>query len=143
MLAVALATACSGGDDAPEEADSTTTTTAPLHAEEPLEDGRHFGFVTALDPRQSRLVFDPAALEGDDDELEVVNPDDRMHRLTISPDVEVSLLKPCCELHVFTFEQWLAGFIPDERTFFGTSKSHYWLTLADGKVVEVEEAHLP
>jgi len=147
LAVVLLAIGCSddgGNDDEPDRdeasADSTTTeSTAPLHLEEELPDGRHFGQVTALDPAQNRMVFDPAELEGD----VVDNPDDRMTRLTLSEDLVVRLLDPCCELSDASFEQWLDGFIPDDRSYYTTSLSYYWITIEDGEVVAVDEQFIP
>jgi len=176
VLALTLAAACSGGgddDDGGSASGSTaaslsTTSTEPLLAEDELEDGRHFGFVTALDPGRLRLVFDRAELLRDGEAAEaaeedggvlteggsyVRNPEGSMNALRISEDIEVRLLKPlappdgaeaCCELTEVDFEEWLAGFdTGDERAFFGTSKSHYWLTVEDGVVVAVDEQHVP
>lgn len=133
---------------------TTTSTTAPLHATKDLTDGTHFGFVTALDPGHFRLVFDEAELlDGDAAQAAatkdgtvvtsgghyVRNPDDRMNRVTIASDIDVRLLTPCCELHHVSFKEWLNGFEPDDRTYYGTSKSHYELTIRDKKVVAVDE----
>jgi hypothetical protein len=158
---VLVLAACSGGgdDDAGGGASSDkTTTTPPLHAEQDLADGEHFGFVTALDPTRFRLVFDEAELlTGDEaaaaaaadgkglneDGSYVSNPDDRMNRVTLSEDIVVRLLKPCCDLHEVSFESWLSGFEPDDRTFYGTADSHYRITIEDQKVVAVDEVYLP
>lgn len=152
-----VAAACSGGDDDDDEADAaaTTTSTAPLHAEEDLPDGTHFGFVTTLDPTQFRLVFDEAELlEGEEAiaaaEAEgsvvsegghyVSNPEDRMNRITLDEDIVVRLVaEACCELEEVPFEEWLAGFDPTDRTFFGTAASHYEITIEDQRVVAVDE----
>lgn len=154
VAVLALTVGCSGDDD---DAAGGTTSTAPLHAEDDLTDGRHFGLVTALDPTQLRLVFDRAELlEGDEAEAaaedagDVVtdggfyihNPEDRMNRVSLADGVEIRLRTPCCELSDHDFESWLTGFDPDDRTFFGTADSSYWITIADGEVVEVEEAYL-
>ena len=153
VLLIILA-ACSGGD-AGDGAAKKTTTTPPLHAEKDLEDGTHFGFVTALDPGHNRLVFDKAELlTGGAAEVaakhdgEVVteggsyvrNPDDRMNGITIDDRIAIRLLVPCCELHTVSFETWLSGFdTGDVRTFYGTAKSHYEITIKGGKVTAVEE----
>jgi len=55
----------------------------------------------------------------------------------------VRLLTPCCDLHVVPFAQWRAGFEPDDRTFYGTSSSHYRLTVEQGRVVAVDEVYIP
>jgi hypothetical protein len=154
-----LVAACSGGDDKGDDASKKTTTTPPLHAEQDLADGTHFGFVTALDPSQNRMVFDKAELlTGDeakaaaDDAGDVVteggsyvlNPDDRMNRITIDDGITIRILVPCCDLHEVSFEKWLSSFDPsDDRTFYGTTKSHYEITVKDGKVTAVDEIRVP
>lgn len=159
LVLLALIAACSDGKIADDDAEQTTTSaTAPLHAEADLPDGTHFGFVTALDPTQFRLVFDKAELlEGQEaidaaeeqggtvteGGLYVLNPDDRMNRVTLSEDIAVRLLKPCCALSDATFESWLADFAPDDRTFYGTANSHYEITIDDGKVIAVDEVQVP
>lgn len=167
LALVLLASACSGEDKLPDDTADRTTTTPPLLAEEELDDGTHFGFVTALDPAQFRLAFDPAELLEGDEAIEaaeedggvvteggsyVRNPDDRMNRITIDEDLVVRLLKPlappdgaeaCCELREVPFEDWLAGFTPDDRTFYGTAASRYEITIEDGKVVTVDEVYIP
>jgi hypothetical protein len=160
VLVLVLAACSGGGDDtgADDASPEKTTTTPPLHATEDLADGEHFGFVTALDPTRFRLVFDEAELlTGDEaaaaaaadgkgvneDGSYVRNPDDRMNRVTLSEDLVVRLLKPCCDLHEVSFQSWLDGFEPDDRTFFGTADSHYRITIEDQTVVEVDEVYLP
>jgi hypothetical protein len=154
--AVVLVTlvACGGGSHDASRTSTSTSSTTPLHAAKDLGDGRHFGFVTALDPAHFRLAFDEAELltgdaaaraaEADGTVVTssgsyVRNPDDRMNNVTIAADIEVRLLTPCCELHRVRFETWLAGFEPDDRTFYGTSKSYYELTIVDGKVERIDE----
>lgn len=153
VLAVALALGCSGGDD--DDGAVATTTTAPLHADQDLADGVHFGFVTALDPSRRRLVFDEAELlEGDEAQRAaaadgtvptpggkyVHNPEDRMNRVTMSADVVVRLVADeCCELEEVPFEEWLRGFATSDRQFYGTGASHYRITIEDQRVVLVEE----
>lgn len=110
-----------------------------------IADGTHFGFVRALDPAARELVFDPAELvEGaTEEELEVRDPDDDTVRLAIDAELEVLLLKPCCEPSPHSFDEWLAGFEPGERSFYGTSASRYELTVTEGAVIRVEEQYLP
>ena len=131
-VAACLVLAACGGDD---EGASTGDTTAGGV----LADGRHFGRVTELEAAEQRLAFDVAELDGDvveDEDAEVV-------QLPIAEDVDVRLLDPCCELSEATFEDWLEGFTPDERSFYTTSLSYYWLTIEDGAVVAVDEQYIP
>ena len=132
-----------------------TVTTPPLHALKPLGEGKQFGFVTALDPAKFVLVFDraellsgPAAVSAaaadggtvTEGGSYVRNPDDRSNRVTIDPHVVIRLLVPCCELHEVSFKKWLSGFDPaDDRTFYGTTHSHYELTITGGAVTAVDE----
>lgn len=76
--------------------------------------------MTALDPDDFQLVFDGAEMVIDD-------------------NVTVRLLVPCCELREVPFATWHEGFAGDERTFYGTSKSRYRLTVEAGRVITVEE----
>ena len=131
LIVLSLVVACS--DD-----DGETTTGDTTSAGE-LVDGRHFGRVTALEPAEGRLAFDVAELEGE----RVDDPDAIVVSLPIADDVEVRLLDPCCELSAASFEDWLDGFEPGERSFYTTSLSYYWLTLEDGEVVAVDEQYLP
>ena len=85
-----------------------------------ISDGEHVGTVSMLQPDSFRLVF-----EGEE--------------LVIDDDIKVRLLVPCCELHDVPFDEWLAGFEGDERTFYGTSRSQYRIIVEDGRVLEVEE----
>jgi hypothetical protein len=153
-LAVLVGSGCSGDDLAPDELTEPTATTEALLAGEPLEDGTHFGLVVALDRGAFRLVFDPAELLEGDEALAaaeadgtvvtqgghyVRNPDEQLHPLTLSPDVVVRLLVPCCDLHDVPFAQWYDGFEADARSFYGTRSSRYEVTLDHGKVVKVDE----
>ena len=128
---VLLVAACSDDDGGASTGDTTGGGT--------LADGRHFGRVTALEPTEQQLAFDVAELDGD----MVDDPEDAVVELTIAEDVEVRLLDPCCELSDATFEAWLDGFTPDERSFYTTSLSYYWLTIEDGEVVAVDEQYIP
>ena len=123
-----------------------------------LEDGTHFGFVTALDPEEFRLTFDEAELltgreareaAADDGTVTtpkgsyVRNPDRDTVELLLDEHLRVRLLRPCCDLHAVPFADWRAGFVPDQRTFYGTSDSHYELTIEDGRAVAIDEVYLP
>jgi hypothetical protein len=131
LIALSLLVACSG--------DGSETTTGDTTTAGELVDGRHFGRVTALEPAEGQLAFDVADLDGD----RVDDPDAVVVMLPIADDVEVRLLDPCCELSAASFEDWLDGFEPGERSFYTTSLSYYWLTLEGGEVVAVDEQYLP
>ena len=122
-----------------------------------LTDGDHFGFVTDLDLEHLQLGFDEAKLLGGVDAERAAKADGnvvtrgghyvdeaggRSHRVRVSRDVEVRLLTPCCELHRVSADDWTTLFPGDTRTFFGTSKSHYRLTVVDGDVVKIDEVQV-
>jgi hypothetical protein len=140
LLLAALALAACGDGDLDDR-----VAAVPDGAGVALADGTHFGFVTALDPVARELELDPAELRAGEteDDIEIRNPDDTTHRLPISHSVVIRLLQPCCELTEHAFTDWLAGFEPDERTFYGTSASRYEVTVEDGTVVAVDEVYLP
>lgn len=123
-----------------------------------LADGEHFGFVTDVDLKALRLSFDEAELLDGANAVEaaeadggvvteqgsyVRNPSTRERDVTLAKDVRLRLLRPCCRLTEVSFDEWAAGFEPDDRTFYGTSASHYELTIEDGEVVAIDEVHLP
>jgi hypothetical protein len=157
VFALVVLVACSGGDDDDDAApdDGTTSTTAPLHAEDDLTAGTHFGLVTTLDPARSRLVFDRAVLLEGQEAIAaaaddggtlteggsyVRNPEDRMNRIPVADDVVIRLVADqCCDLEEVSFEEWLAGFDPSDRQFYGTASSYYEITIDDGEVVAVDE----
>jgi hypothetical protein len=122
-----------------------------------LADGTHFGFVTEVDVQSLRIQFDPAELLAGEDAVAaaeadggvvtergsyVRNPERQARRVTLGKDVRLRLLRPCCELTETSFDEWVAGFEPDDRTFYGTSASRYELTIDDGKVVAIDEVYV-
>lgn len=149
---VLLLVGCSGG--IADESMRTATTTVDAT----LEDGTYFGFVVALDPAEFHLTFDAAELlEGEDAAAAaeedggvvtaqgryVRNAEVESSRVTLDEDIAVRLLVPCCELQPVAFQDWLAGFEPDDRTFYGTAASHYELTVTDGRATAVDEVYIP
>jgi hypothetical protein len=108
-LALLLLVACSGGGSAG------------------LADGAHVGTVVELDPTDFALTFD------------VRDEDDGVVRAPLDEDLRVRLLQPDGGLRTVPFEDWRAGFEPDDRSFFGTSRSTYELTVDDGRVVAIDE----
>jgi hypothetical protein len=138
---LALAAACGGGSPAP-------------HADRTLADGTHFGFVTAIDRSALSLELDEADLltgvaatrAATEDGAAVTlgghyvdNASTATVEVPFDRGVRIRLLVPCCELHDVALADWLGGFVPDARSFYGTSKSHYDVTVDDGEVIAVEE----
>jgi len=121
-LALVVLAACGGEDEAGEA----------------LTDGRWFGQVESIDAAGGRLAFDLAELDGD----VVQDAEDATVDVPVADDVEVALLDPCCEPSSASFAEWLDGFEADDRSYFTTSRSYYWLTVEGGEVVAVEEHHL-
>ena len=151
LAALLLLAACSGN-----VADDSLRDAAP--ALEPLPDGTHFGFVVALDPTDFALTFDEAELLHGDDATAaaeadgtvvteegsyVRNAEELPRPVVLDEDLQVRLLRPCCTLHAVSFEDWRAGFVPDDRSFYGTARSYYELTVEDGRAVTVDEVHVP
>lgn len=90
-----------------------------------LRDGSHVGTIVELDPTDFELVFDA--------------PEEEPVAAALDEDLRVRLLDADGELHTVSFEDWRVGFEPDDRSFFGTSRSTYELTVEDGKVVSIDE----
>ena len=151
LLLTLLLVACSG-----EVADDSLREAAPTL--EPLPDGTHIGFVVALDPTRFSLTFDEVELLRGDEARAAAEADGAVvtaegsyvrnvevlpRAVTLDEDLVVRLLRPCCELHHVRFEDWLAGFEPDDRAFYGTTRSYYEVTVEDGRAVAVDEVYVP
>jgi hypothetical protein len=121
-----------------------------------MPDGRHFGYIKSIDLDDSppSIVFDEAqfldgeaanqasAAHGDEvpvpNDVYVVNDDPTLRSLTVSDEAEFLLLGPgyaCCEGH------------PSDPDLLTRSRlAHawgYWVTLENGKVVQIEEQWHP
>ncbi len=114
-LALLLLAACSGGGGPDGD----------------LRDGTHVGNVVELDPTDFALTFD------------VRDEDDDIAEAALAEDLRVRLLDPDGGLRPVAFEEWRAGFEPDDRTFYGTASSYYELTIEDGRAVAVDEVYVP
>ncbi len=118
--------------------------------------GRYFGYIKSVDLEGSpaSIVFDEAqfldgeaaneasAAHGDEvpvsNDVYVVNDDPTVRTLTVSDDARFLLLGPgyaCCEGHPTD-----PGQLTNERVAHAWG---YWVTLRDGKVVEIEEQWHP
>ena len=135
---------------------STKSQGPPRPTESQLPDGRHFGYIKSIDLDDSppSIVFDEAqfldgeaanqasAAHGDEvpvpNDVYVVNDDPTLRTLTVSDEAEFLLLGPgyaCCEGH------------PSDPDLLTRSRlAHawgYWVTLENGKVVQIEEQWHP
>jgi hypothetical protein len=139
---------------------------APASPAPQLEDGRHFGYIKAveLETSPATLEFDLAyLLKGDeanqeaakrgyptpvDNDYFIVNDNPRLRTLPLAESVKIRLLdwKQCCETFFianlqrfaasFELEQYPAG------NYRGTF-SAYELTIENGGVVEIDEHYFP
>lgn len=180
LLASALAlsaAACNEGADSaaptgPTPAGTSSPTTSPeaeptssgspkAQPSPELEDGRHFGYIEAIDPTVPEIVFDLAYfLTGDEaneaaaergDEVPVpndyfiINDNPKLRTLSLADDVEILVLEGfSVETIEGDFEDFVAGFETDD--FAGDyhgSASQYWLTVKHGLVTRIEEQYLP
>jgi hypothetical protein len=154
LLALVVLAACGGDGILPPDAAPGSTVTTSVAA---IADGVHFGTVAALEPARFRLELDEAELLGGADARRAAEEDGGVLTrgghyvrdagrepvaISLSPQLRVRLLVPCCELHRVAFDGWLDGFEPDARSFFGTSRSYYEVTVTDGKVVTVDEVQV-
>lgn len=119
-----------------------------------LTDGVHVGYVTAIDPTERVLTFDEAPLLGGAAAIAAARRDGTVvtergryiddavvdpRKLELGDAITVRLLRPCCALHRVAFADWLGGFEPDARSFYGTSRSIYGIRVSGGRVVAVDE----
>jgi hypothetical protein len=122
-----------------------------------LQDGRQFGLIKSVELQSSpgTIVFDPAdQLTGEEadraaaahgDEVPVandsykVNDDPTVHTLALSPDVEIRLINwdQCCDTVTADPESFKASFRGSDN-YWG-----FWVTLADGVAVKIEEQYHP
>jgi hypothetical protein len=168
-------TAAPGPETGPTAATAGTGATGPTvtgatgsTAPPELADGRHFGFIEAVDAPGASITFDlayfytgdeaneVAAERGDEtpvpNDYYVVNDNPRLRDLALGPDVTISVFdwNRCCDEHVVvdvaTFADVMAqpdGFVErDGRLYYGVL-SPYWVTVGGGVVTEIEEQYLP
>jgi hypothetical protein len=142
-----------------------TTTGSGPQAE--LEDGRHFGFLRAVDLKGLSLDFDlayfltgeeaNAAAEEHGDETPVpndyyiVNDNPKLRTLGVAPNLEIVLLdwERCCDETFLGSLEGLAAAINGgepvtvEGHVYQGPLSPYWLTVEGGAVTRIEEQYLP
>ena len=140
---------------------------APSSAEAALEDGRHFGYVRAVDADARIIEFDLAYFlsgkeadrayqeaTGNTDHVPndyfIVNDNPMLRTLALAPDARLRLLdwNHCCE----TFFEGDLGLFAEaigEQTdvtdgdLIYRGQSQWWITVENGLVTEIEEQYSP
>jgi hypothetical protein len=153
------------------ETETVTTTEAtdtglpPTIPKPPLEDGRHFGYIKSVDVETSpdTLVFDlayfytgedanrEAAERGYptpvDNDIFIVDENPRLRTLVLAPDVEIRRFdwRHCCERFLDVSPERFASLFgrPKPGIYPRGEYSSYWLTVAGGRVVKIEEQFRP
>lgn len=154
----------SGADATPAPA-ARPVTASPEQAQATLDDGRHFGYIKAVDPSSDSLVFDLAEFLTDDDadraaaedgviqpgehvdnDYYIRNKNTKLRTISYGAEVGVRVVNwpDCCESIDGDIEAFAAAFRPGGETdlYHGPS-SQYWLTVSDGRILEIEEQYLP
>ena len=145
---------------------SNGQTDPPVPVEGDLEDGRHFGFIRAVDVGAGTIGLDLASwLSGEEanaayhaaggsgpvpNDHFIVNDDAVVSTLTLSPDLRLRLLdwNQCCDTFV---DPGLPGFARAIETQSDVidaglrirGQSQWWITVASGVVIEIEEQYSP
>jgi hypothetical protein len=136
-------------------------------APDTLPDGRYFGFVKDADTGSGTMSFDlacfyegeeanqQAAMRGDEvpvpNDVYIVNDNPKTRDLTLSPSPELLLIdwNQCCEtgpgadLDAFAAAIDGNGFTTIGGWKYNGQSSPYWITIAGGNVVLIEEQFLP
>jgi hypothetical protein len=139
---------------------------APAPSSPKLEDGRHFGFIRSVDLRTApkTISFDLAyRLDGEeanqaaaergyptpvDNDYFVVNDNPKLRTVPLSPDAEILLVdwNRCCDDFVTVDpESFQASFgHPEYSSLHPQGEfSQYWVKVAGGIVVKIEEQYRP
>jgi hypothetical protein len=151
---------------ATEPSPSTPTEAAPPTPKPELEDGRHFGYIKAVDVETSpnTLVFDLAyLLTGEDANREaaergyptpvdndyfIVDDNPQLRTLALADELELRLLdwQNCCDTFFAGDLKRFAVSFDRKKPPFGNYKgrfSAYELTVEDGVVVRIDEHYFP
>ena len=130
-----------------------------------LTDGRYFGLISGVDDATgggSTLRFDlayfytgaeadaQAAARGDETPVPngyyIVNDNPKLRDLPISPTVKVRYIPEgaCCDLQPGTFDGLTAAANGTAMSDYPTmSYTYWWITIAGGQVVKIEQQFLP
>ena len=170
MSSVARSTSTEPESETAATAETETVATReaglrPAIPKPPLEDGRHFGYIKSVDVDTSpaTLVFDLAYFyTGDDANREaaergyptpvdndvfIVDENPRLRTLVLAPDVEIHRFdwRHCCERFLDVSPERFASLFgrPKPGGYPRGEYSSYWLTVAGGRVVKIEEQFRP
>lgn len=131
-----------------------------------LQDGRHFGYVRAVDADAGTIEFDLAYfLSGEEanaayhaaggtgpvpNDYFVVNDNPRLRTLALAPDLRLRLLdwNHCCETFFDGDLSLFARAIRDQEDVTDgglvyRGQSQWWITIDHGVVTEIEEQYSP
>ena len=133
-----------------------------------LPDGRSFGYIRSIDGPRRTISFDLAEfLQGDeadeafredngmsgDEEVEndyyIRNQNTRLRTLHLADDVAIRVVGDPPDTVAGTYDDFVDGFASDEVAPFGGGPTYrgshvpYWLNVADGEVVQIEEQYVP
>ena len=135
-----------------------------------IEDGRHFGYVRAVDAAadpatidfdvadflQNQLAEEGAVEDGVirpgepvPNDYYIRNDDESVETLEVSPQVTVTHVQcptSCTEGLPGDFAAFAASFGQTGHTLndeYRGAESQYWVTIADGEVVAIDEQYLP
>jgi hypothetical protein len=159
------ATAATAETETVTTTEATDTGLPPTIPKPPLEDGRHFGYIRSVDVETSpdTLVFDLAYFyTGDDANREaaergyptpvdndvfIVNENPRLRTLVLAADVEIHRFdwRHCCERFLDVSPERFASLFgrPKPGVYPRGEYSSYWLTIAGGRVVKIDEQFRP
>lgn len=142
---------CSGGAPAPDT----------------LPDGEYFGFVESMNTASQTMAFDlacfytgdeanqQAAARGDEvpvpNDVYIVNDNTKVRTLSFDPAAELRLIdwNQCCEfasgaqMPSFAAAVDSGDFAEFDGFRYSGTLSPYWVTIQNGRVVEIEEQFLP
>jgi hypothetical protein len=143
------------------------TVSSPSPVGAALEDGRHFGYVRAVDPGAGTIEFDLAYFltgkEADQalqeatgatghvpNDVFVVNDNQLLRSLPLAPDVRLRLLdwNHCCEtffdgdLSLFAQAIEEQADVTDGDLIY-RGQSSWWITIENGLVTQIEEQYSP
>jgi hypothetical protein len=156
------ATTTGSGSPSGDPTESPPPTQSSSPSPPVLPDGRHFIFVKKLHgtPPTAALTFDlaefltgeaaaqAAAEHGDEspppNDYFIVNDNPKLRTMPLAPDVRIQAIdwSNCCELIDVPYTDWAASLLHPTDALLGT-RVPYWITVAGGEIVTIEEQYLP